>query len=47
MAMNIGTHESFQIKIFIFSEYIPRDGIAGSYGIALFLVFEGNFILFS
>ena len=40
MAMNTGTHESFQIKIFVFSEYIPRYGIAGSFGVALFLVFE-------
>ena len=29
--MNIGVHVSFQISIFIFSRYIPRSVIAGSY----------------
>ena len=29
-AMNIGMHESFQIMVF--SRYMPRSGIAGSYG---------------
>lgn len=47
MAMNIGTHESFQIKMLVFSECTPRNGTAGSHGIALFLVFEGNFTLLS
>ena len=32
MAMNIGVHVSFQISAFIFFRYIPRSGIAGSYG---------------
>ena len=31
-AMNIGVHVSLQIKVFIFSKYNPRSGIAGSYG---------------
>ena len=31
-AMNIGVHVSFQINVFVFSRYIPRTGIAGSYG---------------
>ena len=31
-AMNIGVHISFQISVFVFSGYIPRSGIAGSYG---------------
>ena len=35
-AMNIGVQVSF--GIIVFSGYIPRSGIAGSYG-ALFLVF--------
>ena len=33
-AMNIGVHISFQIMVF--SEYMPRSGIAGSYGISIF-----------
>ena len=38
-AMNIGVHVSFQIMVS--SRYMPRSGIAGSYGssIVLFLVF--------
>ena len=35
-AMNIGMHVSFQISIFVFSGYIPRSGIAGSYGRSVF-----------
>ena len=34
--MNIGVHVSFQISVFIFSGYIPRSGIAGSYGSSIF-----------
>ena len=33
-AMNIGVHVSFQI--IVFSRYIPRSGIAGSYGNFIF-----------
>ena len=39
-AVNIGVHVSFQTMFF--SRYVPRSGIAGSYGshmVALFLVF--------
>ena len=37
-AMNIGVNESFQIMVF--SGYMPRSGIAGSYGTSiLFFVF--------
>ena len=32
VAMTIGVHTSFQIKVFIFSGYMPRNVIAGSYG---------------
>ena len=32
-AMNIGVHVSFQIRLF--SRYMPRSGITGSYGIQL------------
>ena len=35
-AMNTGMHVSFQITVFIFSRYMPRIGIAGSYGNSLF-----------
>ena len=30
-AMKIGVHMSFWIRFFIFSQYMPRSGIAGSY----------------
>ena len=30
-AMTIGVDISFQISVFVFSGYIPRSGIAGSY----------------
>ena len=33
---NIGVHVSFQIDVFIFFRYIPRSGIAGSYGSPIF-----------
>ena len=36
VAMNIGMHVSFQITIFVFSGYMPRSGIAGSYGSSVF-----------
>ena len=35
--MNIGVRVSFQIRAFIFSGYMPRSGIAGSYGNSSFL----------
>ena len=31
-AMNMGMHMSFQISVFVFFGYIPKSGIAGSYG---------------
>ena len=34
--MNIGVHISFQIRAFIFSGYMPRSGIARSYGNSMF-----------
>ena len=32
VAMNIGVHISFQMRVFIFSGYMPRRKLAGSYG---------------
>ena len=34
--MNIGVHVSFQIRIFIFSRYVPKSEIAGSYSNSIF-----------
>ena len=41
-AMNIGEHISFPVRVFVFSAYAPRSGIAGSYGSSVFS-FSGNF----
>ena len=35
-AVNIGMHVSFQLGVFIVSRYIPKSGIAGSYGSSIF-----------
>ena len=35
-AVNTEVHVSFQTGIFVFSWYIPRSGIAGSYGSSIF-----------
>ena len=35
-AINIGVHISFLIRVFVFSGYMPRSGIAGSYGNSIF-----------
>ena len=35
-AMDVGVHVSFQIRDFIFSVYIPRSRIVGSYGNSIF-----------
>ena len=37
-AMNVGMCVFFQIRVFIFSRYMPRGGIAGSYGRYLIVV---------
>ena len=35
-AVNVGVHVSFWTRVFIFSGYMPRNGIAGSYGNSIF-----------
>ena len=45
-AMNIRVHVPFQMRVFIFSRYTSRSGIAGSHGSSIF-IFEGTSILFS
>ena len=35
-AMNLEVHVSLQISIFVFSRYVPRNGIAGSYSKSIF-----------
>ena len=39
-AVNTGVHISFQIRVFILSRYVPRSGIAGSYGRCIFSFFK-------
>ena len=34
--MNTGVQVSFRISVFVFFRYIPRSGIAGSYGSSIF-----------
>ena len=36
VAMKTGVHVSFQIRVFMFPKYMPRSGIAGSYGSSIF-----------
>ena len=45
VAMNIGVHVSSLIRVFMFSGYMPRSGIAGSSGNCIF-VFKENSLLF-
>ena len=46
VAMNIVVHATFWITVFVFSRYMSRSGIAGSYGNSN-LSFLSNFELFS
>ena len=35
-ALNIGMYVSFQVRVFVFSEYMPMSGISGSLGRSVF-----------
>ena len=41
-AVSTGVRVSFQIRVFFFSGYMPRSGIAGSYGSSIFSFFLKN-----
>ena len=43
-AMYIGVHVSFQIRVFTFSGYLPRSGIAGSCASSTFSFFKRHFL---
>ena len=44
-AMNIGLPISFQIRVFVFSGYVPRSEIVGSYGNGGVLLFLQTLLL--
>ena len=46
-AVNIGVHVCFQISVFGFFSYIPRSGVAGSYGSSVFSFLHYYFVIFS
>ena len=46
-AVNTGMCVSFQIKVFIFSGYMPRSGIAESYGSSTFNFLRNSILFFT
>ena len=46
-AVNIRVHVSFQVRVFYFSRYMPRSGIAESYSNSIFSFLKNFRIVFT